>query len=107
MVDGDAEGELYVGRAVGAGFAGKVNGNLGLRLRILSVIGPGRARGFLHDFCGFEGNWRIAGAFEAFRALHAETETPSGVASLGDKKNWIVARLSYRRSDRSFSLRRL
>src|SRR5262249_59093678 len=76
-----------------------MDGDRGLRLGISGAISPGGARRFLLDFGGLEGNRGISGALKAFWSFHAESETPSGFASLRDEKNWIVARLGNRRAD--------
>ena len=93
VVERNAERILRFGRAVGTGFARNVHRDDGVRLRILCVVNPGQAGGFLFDVRRFERNGRIASAIEALGTFHAKAEIPGRVCALRDEKDRIMARL--------------
>src|SRR5712692_10020886 len=100
MFDHGVEGELGGGHSVGAGFARQMNRGGDANGDVLGVISPRLAGRIVLDFRGFKRDRRIAGSIQALRPFLADAQTPSGIVSGGEKKNWEVLGLRRRRSYR-------
>jgi len=113
VLDRDPERVLSAGRGhrgqsvvggVGAGFAGKMNGNGCPGSRILGVVSPGVCGGLVGDFGRFKRNRRVASAIEAFRPLKADAKAPVGLVAKGDEEDGVVLGLRSRWSHRRILL---
>src|ERR1700730_3384246 len=65
---------------------------------VFRAIDPGFWRPFRADINRLEGDRRIIGAVKSFRAFLADEYTPSGIASVAEKKNRVMRRLRARGS---------